>query len=158
MPRAKPIAVALLALPLTGCGSHRPPVATPAPPDHSVVVTIPGGVARLEVGVADTDPERERGLMGVTSLPSDQGMAFVFPEPTRATFWMKDTTIPLSIAFVSAEARVVTIEEMQPCRKDPCATYTSSAPYTMAVEANAGWFDRAGVAVGDRAELEPIGA
>jgi uncharacterized protein len=155
--RVKRIAVALLSLALTGCGSHQPPVVTPAPPDHAVVVTLPGAVARLNVGVADTDPERERGLMGVTQLPPDQGMAFVFPEPTRATFWMKDTTIPLSIAFVNAESRVVTIEEMEPCHKDPCPTYASSTPYTMAVEANAGWFDRMGVALGDRAALEPIG-
>ncbi len=154
----KPIAVALLSLTLTGCESHRPPVVTPTRPDHAVVVTVPGGVAWLDVGVADTDVERERGLMGVTSLPADQGMAFVFPEPTRATFWMKDTPIPLSIAFVNAEARVVTIEEMQPCHEDPCPTYASSVPYTMAVEANAGWFDSMGVAVGDRATLEPIGS
>jgi uncharacterized membrane protein (UPF0127 family) len=151
------IALGLLWLPLAGCVSHGA-AATPAPPDHAVVITIGGGSVRLDVGVADTDPERERGLMGVTSLPADQGMAFVFAEPTRATFWMKDTVIPLAIAFVDVNRRVVTIEEMEPCHTNPCPTYQSSAPYTMAVEANAGWFDRAGVAVGDRAELEPIGA
>jgi len=153
------IALGLLCLALAGCVSHgAAATTTPAPPDHAVVIAIGGGSVRLDVSVADTDPERERGLMGVTSLPADQGMAFVFAGPTRATFWMKDTVIPLTIAFVDVNRRVVTIEEMEPCHSNPCPTYRSSAPYTMAVEANAGWFDRAGVAVGDRAELEPIGA
>jgi uncharacterized membrane protein (UPF0127 family) len=118
--------------------------------DHS------GEQSRLAVRVADTDAERATGLMGVTSLPADQGMAFAFDAPTQARFWMKDTLIPLSIAFIDERGRVVTIDDMEPCHADPCPTYAATSGYTLAVEANRGWFSRAGVVVGDRASLEAM--
>jgi len=107
--------------------------------------------------VADSTEEQRRGLMGVDSLGADRGMAFVYDDPTTGSFWMKDTLIPLSIAFVDGE-RIVAIEEMTPCEADPCPTWDSGGtPYTLAIEANAGWFTAHGVAVGDRATLEGIG-
>ena len=105
--------------------------------------------AQLDVSIADNDAEREQGLMGVTSLPQNQGMAFRWDEPTDATFWMKDTLIPLSIAFVDQGGTVVAIREMTPCTADPCTTYGADAPYTMAIEANANWFEDHGIAAGD---------
>ena len=63
---------------------------------------------------------------------------------------MKDTRIRLSIAFVDAHHRIVAIREMVPCAKDPCPTYGAPVPYVMAVEANARWFRRHGIAPGDR--------
>ena len=77
--------------------------------------------------------------MGVTELPPDEGMAFTGTRRPTTTFWMKDTLIPLAIAFVGP-ADVVTIEEMTPCETDPCRTYASDGPYTMAIESNAGWY------------------
>ena len=62
--------------------------------------------------------------------------------------------IPLSIAFVGADDRIVTIEEMTPCHADPCPTYSADGPFVMAVEANRGFYDDAGIGVGDRAILE----
>lgn len=119
------------------------------------MVTFRGasGDAVLQVAVAGTPDERAQGLMGVTKLPEDHGMAFVYDEPSTGTFWMKDTLIPLSIAFVGADGRIVTIREMTPCEADPCPTYGADAPYVLAVEADAGWYDSNGIAVGDRAEL-----
>ena len=111
----------------------------------------------LHVEVAADDRERARGLMGVTDLPPNQGMAFVWGAETDASFWMQDTLIPLSIAFVDASGHVVTIHEMTPCTIEPCDTYEASAPYVMAVEANAGWFDEHGIEVGDRAVLKEAG-
>jgi len=105
------------------------------------------------VEIADTDAAREHGLMGVTDLPQDQGMAFVWDSPTEATFWMKGTLIPLSIAFVDEEHRVITVSEMTPCGSDPCQTYAASGPYTTAIEANAGWFTEHHVEAGDRMRL-----
>ena len=113
-----------------------------------------GGQRKLAVRLAEDDATRERGLMGVTTLGTDDGMAFLWTEPTTGSFWMKDTLIPLSIAFVRADGRIVTIREMTPCRADPCPTYEADAPYTMAIEANAGWFGTRGVEVGDPARLE----
>ena len=88
--------------------------------------------------------------MNVTALQPDDGMAFVWAEPTTSTFWMKDTLIPLSIAFVNPDGTIVSISDMQPCHADPCPTYASAAPYTMAVEANVGWFADHGIGREDR--------
>ncbi|HVF08437.1 MAG TPA: DUF192 domain-containing protein [Actinomycetota bacterium] len=114
-------------------------------------VTFEGG-ASLEVRIADDDEERRRGLMGVTSLAADEGMVFEFPEPTDGSFWMQDTLIPLSIAFIDELGHVVTVLEMEPCTEEPCPAYAARAPYVLAVEANAGWFDEHGVEEGDRME------
>jgi uncharacterized protein len=113
-----------------------------------------GGVV-LHVAIARSDVDRERGLMYVRSLPNDAGMAFVWTEPTETGFWMKNTLIPLSVAFVDDEDRVVTIRDMAPCTSEPCPLYGADAPFVMAVEANRGWFADHGVAEGDAAVLEP---
>jgi uncharacterized membrane protein (UPF0127 family) len=119
-----------------------------------VFTTSSGGRARLDVWVADSSEERERGLMGVEDLGSNEGMAFVYEEPTVGTFWMKDTLIPLSIAFVD-DGRIIGIEEMTPCTEDSCPGWDAGgAEYDLAIEANAGWFAEHGVRVGDRAEVK----
>jgi uncharacterized protein len=113
-----------------------------------------GGTDRLHVRIAETEQERQAGLMNVMALAADDGMAFVFDDPVTTTFWMKDTLIPLSVAFVGQDGRVVSTSDMQPCEADPCPTYAASGPYTVAVEANLGWFEDHGIAPGDRARLE----
>ena len=118
------------------------------------VVSFPPSDATLRVRIADSDDERRRGLMDVRELPADQGMAFVWDEPVDGTFWMKDTLIPLSIAFVAEDGRIVTIRDMEPCSSDPCPRYSSAGPYVMAIEANQGYFDGVGVTEGDLATLE----
>jgi uncharacterized protein len=120
-------------------------------------VTFDGSDAVLYVAIAETAEEQRRGLMSVETLPADEGMAFVFDEPVDSTFWMKDTLIPLSIAFVDESGRVIAVRDMQPCEVDPCPTYGIDEPYVLAIEANLGWFDRAGVEGGDHAELK-VGA
>jgi uncharacterized protein len=117
------------------------------------VVTFGSSKAALHVSVADSEADQRRGLMGVAHLPRDEGMAFVYDDPVQHSFWMKDTLIPLSIAFVDASGRVVGLREMEPCRADPCPTYGIERPYVLAVEANRGWFEEHGIGVGDRAEL-----
>ena len=118
------------------------------------ILTASGTPATLHVDVADDGDERDRGLMGVEQLPRDQGMAFVWDEPVTTTFWMKDTLVPLSIAFWDTDGRIIDILDMEPCTGDPCPTYRPDAPYVGAVEANAGWFAEHGVGVGDHVELE----
>jgi uncharacterized protein len=134
------------------CGSGTTPVGCPL---HEATASF-SKEAELDVQVADDDASRERGLMGVTTLPENHGMAFVWDTPTDATFWMKDTLIPLSIAFVGADGLVTTITEMTPCTADPCETYGADAPYTTALEANANWFSDHHVAVGDRMTYSPV--
>jgi len=136
---------------LAACGGDEPSTPSTAP-DH--IVRFPGAGTALHVRVSDSDAERAQGLMGVNDLPSDEGMAFVWEEPVESTFWMKDTPIPLSIAFVGADDRIVTIAEMTPCRSEPCPTYAASAPFVLAIEANRGYYAEAGISEGDRALLE----
>ena len=92
--------------------------------------------------------------MGRTELGADEGMLFAFPEPSTGAFWMKDTLIPLSIAFWGEDGRIHTILEMTPCEADPCETYPAADPYTYALEMNAGWFAEHGVEVGDLVDVE----
>ena len=114
-------------------------------------ITFANG-ASLEVRISADEEDRRRGLMGVTSLAPDEGMVFQFAEPTDSSFWMKDTLIPLSIAFIGEDDRVVTVLEMEPCAEEPCPTYSPDGPYVLAVEANAGWFDERDIDEGDRME------
>ena len=140
----------------TGC-DRQDEAPLPGVPDHAVTFErSSGGETQLDVWVADTDAERARGLMKVDGLGADQGMAFVFEEPTDATFWMRDTLLPLSIAFVDAAGEIVTVREMTPCEADPCPTYAADGPFVLAVEANAGYFAREHVGVGDRAHLTDV--
>jgi uncharacterized protein len=141
----------ILLLVLVACSSG----AATQPATMRVGTVVFPAHGRLQVRIAETEQERQAGLMHVMALAQDDGMAFVFPGPVTETFWMKDTVIPLSVAFVDANDRVVSIADMQPCADDPCPTYAASGPYELAVEANLGWFSDHGVAAGDRARLEP---
>ncbi len=90
--------------------------------------------------------------MGRTNMAQDEGMLFDFGRPDSAdTFWMKNTPNPLSIAFISGDLYVVTLGEM--AAFDSQTFHASSAPYQYAVEANAGFFTRNGVKVGDKVEI-----
>ena len=109
-----------------------------------------GRSTTLIVQVADTPDAQARGLMGRHGLPEDRGMLFEFRAPTTAPFWMKDTLIPLSIAFFDARRRIVAIRDMTPCRASPCHLYRSPRSYVGAVEVNRGYFERHDIRPGDR--------
>jgi uncharacterized membrane protein (UPF0127 family) len=101
----------------------------------------------LPVEVADTDAARSLGLMNRDALPADAGMLFVYDNDRIREFWMKDTRIPLSIAFVDKTGKIVKIADMQPFD----TTHTSSVfPARYAIEVNQGWFGAHGVDKGDR--------
>jgi uncharacterized membrane protein (UPF0127 family) len=143
------LAAALLLAGCTGTTAPGRPTVTSPPLEQSDAVFIspraefPIGEIELAgrpwtVAVADT-PERWRaGLMGVVDLGDLDGMLFVFPESISASFWMKDTLMPLDIAFFGAAGDLVRVLEMEPCRADPCPSYGPGAPYRWALEAPAG--------------------
>jgi uncharacterized membrane protein (UPF0127 family) len=81
------------------------------------------------------------------------GMLFVFDGPTRGAFWMKDTLIPLSIAFARADGRILKILNMDPCSADPCPVYDPGVAFAYALEVNQGAFRRWGVRAGNRLRL-----
>lgn len=107
----------------------------------------------IDVEIAESDEKRAEGLMSRESLPEDAGMMFVYFEPVRGGFWMKDTLIPLSIAFIDEEETIVQILDMDPCTKDPCPTYVPDQDYVAALEVNQGAFEEWGVGVGDTVRL-----
>jgi uncharacterized membrane protein (UPF0127 family) len=92
------------------------------------------------------DALRAQGLMYRTSMPAGSGMVFVYDDEAPRSFWMKDTRIPLSIAFVSSSGRIVSISDMQPLNT---TSVPSGAPARYAIEVNKGWFAEHDVAVGD---------
>ena len=160
------LAIILVLLILAGCGgesagsgessgSAESSGATSAPASDLRNLTIEtSGSEEVEVRVevADTDPERARGLMGRTALAEDRGMLFVFEEEQELSFWMKDTLIPLSIAYMDSEGHIVDIQDMKALDDDP-PHYASAEPARYALEVNKGFFEERGVEVGDRAEL-----
>ena len=118
--------------------------------------TASGAVVPIAVEVADTAELRTCGLMHRRSLPEEQGMLFVFEQDGMAGFWMRNTLIPLSIAYIAADGRIVDILEMQRLpdpSSSPAVSYTPRAPYRYAIEANSGWYARHGIAVGDVADV-----
>ena len=121
----------------------------------TATVTSPTGTTRvvLQVEIARTGAQREQGLMGRRSLDAKAGMVFLYPQPHRGAFWMKDTLIPLSVAFWNERGRIIQLDDMQPCRQDPCPTYGPDEPFVGALEVNVGFFEEHGVSVGDRVEI-----
>lgn len=110
--------------------------------------TITVGGMKLVVEVADDPFERSMGLMYRQSLPDDRGMLFVFPEQAVRSFWMKNTRIPLSIAFADAQGTIIAIMDMKPDGGQ--ARYRSPGPAKYALEVNRGWFAERGIKPGDR--------
>jgi uncharacterized membrane protein (UPF0127 family) len=117
------------------------------------ITTADGAVIPLSVEIAATEEERRQGLMFRTELEDGKGMIFLFEKDRILSFWMKDTLIPLSIAFLSSEGRITEIRDMEP---RSLATVMSERSCRYALEAPQGWFARAGVGVGDRVAVEHL--
>ncbi len=103
----------------------------------------------VNLEVAENDVQHQFGLMHRDFLPEDCGMIFLFFEERTGGFWMKNTLIPLSIAFFDEEGQILSILDMEPCEKDPCKLYTPGVSYNGALEVNQGMFDEWGVETGD---------
>jgi uncharacterized protein len=142
-------------------GGDDPQMIDPGPAGAPAPGARPGTVAyRLEpaggrpvtvqLEVAADPAARNRGLMGRRQVPQGTGMVFLYPRDVAEAYWMKNTLVPLSIAFVAADGRVVSVAEMTPCSADPCPSYPPAGPYRYAVELPAGAFEAAGVGEGDK--------
>jgi len=109
----------------------------------TVTFTEHNTTTSVGVDIADTEPTREYGLMCRTSLDANRGMLFVFADLTQDGFWMKNTLIPLSIAFFDNQWRIVSLMDMD-VAPDPSANdlrvYTPQRPYRYALEVNQGFF------------------
>lgn len=109
---------------------------------------LTAGFYRLESEVAANDGDRQLGLMGRRSLGANQAMLFVFERVGQHCMWMKNTFLPLSVAFLDKEGRILNIEEMQPqTENNHCAAAPGAA---FALEVNQGWFAQKGIKVGQK--------
>lgn len=105
---------------------------------------------KITVEIADTRESQEKGLMNRKSLDEDKGMLFVYDRDSRKSFWMKNTLIPLSIAYIAADGTIREIYDME-----PLSTRTVDSRYSVryALEVNQGAFQRHGIKVGDKVEF-----
>ncbi|HRF10886.1 MAG: DUF192 domain-containing protein [Candidatus Accumulibacter phosphatis] len=110
-------------------------------------IELTAGFYRIEAEVAADDPNRMQGLMHRRNMAANQGMLFVFPQAARHCMWMRNTFLPLSVAFLDEDGRILNIENMQPqTEENHCST--KAARY--ALEMNLGWFSSKGIKPGAR--------
>jgi uncharacterized membrane protein (UPF0127 family) len=175
--KAPGIFLVLLALLLAGCGgsvSDSTAPSTGAEPDATTAETSGGEPTEAEttaselrtvtidssggdevevrVEIANSPDEQARGLMGRTALAEGRGMLFVFPDEEVRSFWMRNTLIPLSIAFMDSEGQIVDLQDMKPLDDNP-PHYVPAEPTRYALEVNRGFFEERGVEEGDSADL-----
>ncbi len=139
------------AIPVTPVPTAASPVVVGEPFIAQNVIPLRIGEHELQAELATTGEERARGLMFRESLPDDRGMLFVYPGEQHRSFWMRNTSIPLSIAFIDAEGTIVSIADMQPFDE---TGVPSAAPAQFALEVNQGWFAERGIMAGQAVTFE----
>jgi len=118
-------------------------------------IRLNAGIHNINAELATTPEQREIGLMFRTSMPAGDGMLFVFERPSQQCFWMKNTLIPLSVAFLADDGSVVNIDDMKPQTLDG---HCSTKPVRYVLEMNQGWFAKRGIKSGSRVRGGPFGS
>jgi len=129
-----------------------PSLAQPVPQPRLPVTKLSVGIHAIHAEVANNEEERRQGLMYRTELPGNDGMLFVFEAPDVQCFWMRNTLLPLSIAFIADDGTVVNIEDMAPQTDDP---HCARKPVRYALEMAKGWFAQRGVKAGNKIDGLP---
>jgi uncharacterized membrane protein (UPF0127 family) len=127
------------------CDGTNDSAATPTPPPPLVTIAQDSIRASVKVEIAATEAQRELGLMNRKSMDEDAGMLFTFPNDVNIGFWMKNTLIPLDIAYIDASGRVLEVHQAKPL--DETVLYPKT-PFRYALEVNQGWFERHGLGLG----------
>ncbi|MEO7150808.1 MAG: DUF192 domain-containing protein [Burkholderiaceae bacterium] len=117
-------------------------------------ILLGAGMHIIKAELAQTPDQRAIGLMHRKTMPSNDGMLFVFEQPAPQCFWMKNTLLPLSIAFIADDGTVASIEEMAPGSLD---SHCSTQPVRYALEMNQGWFAKRGIKAGGKLTGKPFG-
>ncbi len=110
--------------------------------------------AKIDIQIANTEFDRELGLMFRKSMKENQGMLFMFPADTTQTFWMRNTYIPLDMVFINSQKKIVSISKNTRILSDQ--TYTSKGPAQYVLEVNAGYCDRFNIRAGDEVSWKTI--
>lgn len=109
------------------------------------MVELAAGIHRIEAEVAHTQPNRQLGLMHRRTMAPQRGMLFVFDKLDRHCMWMRNTLLPLAVAFLDEEGRIINVEEMQPQTEN---NHCAERPARYALEMNGGWFMSRGLGAG----------
>jgi uncharacterized protein len=129
------------------------PVCAQEPQTNLPRVTLSAGMHQIDAQVAQTIEQRTMGLMHRKEMPQHEGMLFVFDRPTIQCFWMKDTLLPLSVAFIADDGTVVNLAEMKPLALD---SHCSDKPVRFVLEMNQGWFAKKGLKPGTKLAGDPF--
>jgi hypothetical protein len=124
-------------------------------PQRLPSITLRAGMHQVQAMVANRPIEREIGLMFRTEMAQHEGMLFVFETPGTQCFWMRNTPLPLSIAFLADDGRIVNVREMKPF--DDRSQHCSDAPVRYVLEMNQGWFAKRGLKPGSKLSGAPFG-
>ena len=108
-------------------------------------IKLSAGMHQIDAQVALTPEQRQTGLMHRKEMPQHEGMLFIFSQPTQQCFWMKNTLLPLTAAFVADDGTIVNLEDMKPQTTDP---HCSAKPVRFVLEMNQGWFGKKGIKAG----------
>ena len=119
------------------------------PPAWAEKITLRIGKQTVHAEIADTPQSREHGLMQRAQLCVDCGMLFIFEKADKHSFWMKNTPLPLSIAFIAADGAIINIAEMQP---NTTNIHNAEGDVLYALEMRSGWFAQGGIKPGDRVQ------
>ena len=117
-------------------------------------MTLSAGIHQIDTQVAATDEQRQIGLMYRAEMPYAEGMLFVFDMPSKQCFWMRNTLLPLTAAFVADDGTIVNLEDMKPKTSEP---HCSAKPVRFVLEMNQGWFAKKGLKAGSRIAGPPFG-
>jgi uncharacterized membrane protein (UPF0127 family) len=118
-------------------------------------VMLQAGMHNIRAEVARTPLQTQTGMMFRTEMAQHEGMLFVFDGLERRCFWMKNTLLPLSIAFIADDGRIVNLADMQPQSE---ASHCSAEPVRFALEMNQGWFAKRGIKAGFKLKGPPFGS
>ena len=118
-------------------------------------VKLSSGLHQIDAQVAQNDGERSTGLMFRKEMPQHEGMLFIFEQPSMQCFWMRNTLLPLTAAFVADDGTIVNLEDMRPQTLD---SHCSLKPVRYVLEMNQGWFARKGIKAGARLSGQPFAA
>jgi uncharacterized membrane protein (UPF0127 family) len=115
--------------------------------------TLAAGMHQIDTQLALTPEQRQIGLMFRKAMPQHEGMLFVFEQPTQQCFWMKNTILPLTAAFVADDGTIVNLADMKPQTTD---AHCSDKPVRYVLEMNQGWFAKKGIKAGFRLAGKPF--
>jgi len=139
--RAAAVLLTLALAPLASCAQ-----AQPGQPQMNLPrVELHAGMHRIDAQIASTALQRQIGLMHRTTMPAHEGMLFVFEQPAVQCFWMKNTLLPLTAAFVADDGSIINLADMQPLDE---TSHCSEKPVRYVLEMQQGWFAQRGLAAG----------